>query len=49
MGDKAKGKQHYRQFNAGWVPDVIRLGDGGKPELLEIKNYSPIVRRNASS
>ena len=50
LGDKAKGKQHYRQFNAGWVPDVIRLtGDGGKPELLEIKNYSPIVRRNASS
>ena len=32
------------------MPDVIRLtGDGGKPELLEIKNYSPIVRRNTSS
>ena len=50
LGDKGKGKQHYHQFNATWVPDVIRLtGDGGMPELLEIKNYSPLVRRNASS
>ena len=44
--DKGKGKQHYHQFNATWVPDVIRLtGDGGMPELLEIKNYSPLVGR----
>ena len=28
------------------MPDVIRLtGDGGMPELLEIKNYSPLVGR----
>ena len=46
LGDKGKGKQHYQQFNATWVPDVIRLtGDGGMPELLEIKNYSPLVGR----
>ena len=50
MGDKKKGKVAYAQFNSTYVPDVIRLkGDDGKPELLEIKNYSPFISTSASA
>ena len=45
MGDKKKGKEHYSVYCATYVPDVIKLdgGDDGRPELDEIKNYSPFV------
>jgi len=50
LGDKKKGKQTYAQFNATYVPDVIRLNsdDGCKPELLEVKNYSPFIKTTSS-
>ena len=38
QGDKKKGKAHYSQFCASYVPDIIKVS--GKPELSEIKNYS---------
>jgi hypothetical protein len=46
QGDKKKGKVHYSEFNATYVPDIIKVegDDGGRPELDEIKNYSPYVK-----
>ena len=50
MGDKKTGKECYRQFNDTYVPDIIRLaGDDGKPELNEIKNYSPFISTAAAA
>ena len=50
MGDKKKGKECYKQFNDTYVPDIIRLaGDDGKPELDEIKNYSPFISTAAAA
>ena len=50
LGDKKLGLLHYQQFNATYVPDIINVsgGDDGKPQLYEIKNYSPFVTRTTN-
>ena len=41
LGDKQMGLQHYSQFNATYIPEIINVtgGDDGRPGVDEIKNY----------
>ena len=52
QGDKSLGATHYSEYCASYTPDVIKLDndDGDSlPEIDEIKNYSPIVRKGTST
>ena len=52
QGDKSLGAMHYSEFCASYTPDVIKLDNDDEdslPEVLEIKSYSPIVRKNTSA
>ena len=44
LGDKKKGKDFYGEYNATYVPDLIKIKAGEKPRCGEVKNYSPYVR-----
>ena len=49
-GDRKMGRDHYRQYCSSYIPDVITTSgaDGGRPEIHEIKNYSPYVHANTA-
>ena len=44
LGDKKKGKDFYGEYNATYVPDLIKIKAGEKPRCGEVKNYSCFVR-----
>ena len=50
LGDKQMGLQHYSQFNATYIPDIINVtgGDDGRPSVSEIKNYSCFVTKSTA-
>ena len=50
LGDKKLGLQHYSQFNATYIPDIINVagGDDGRPYLDEIKNYSCFASKSTN-
>jgi len=49
-GDRKLGKDHYHQYCASYVPDIVatRGADGDKPDIYEFKNYSPLVHKGTS-
>ena len=50
LGDKKLGLLHYSEYNATYIPDIIKIGSGddGRPELDEVKNYSCFVTKSTN-
>jgi hypothetical protein len=50
LGDKKLGLLHYSEYNATYIPDIIKVGSGddGRSELDEIKNYSTFVTKSTN-
>jgi len=49
-GDRKLGREHYKQFCASYVPDIVTTAgaDGERPEIHEIKNYSCFVHASTA-
>ena len=44
------GKEHYKQYCASYIPDIVatRGADADKPDIYEFKNYSPFVHKGTN-